>query len=111
MLKFETQGAVEVITPEAALNHETAGKLSEAFAEKTYSGQPMVVIDMSNVPLVDSAALETLLDIKQQLHESAGSVKLAGLTQLCEDVFRITGLMERFDIYADTKAAVGSFVR
>lgn len=111
MLQFESQGAVEVLSPETALNHENIEKLAEAFESKTFSGQPMVVIDMSRVALVDSAALESLLDIQKMLRQSAGTVKLSGLTQLVEDVFRITGLAERFETYANTKEAVGSFVK
>ncbi len=111
MFSFESQGAVELIAPEVALDHENAEQLYSAIAERLFAGQPMVVIDMSKVPLIDSAALETLLDIQQKLRESAGSLKLAGLSQLCEDVFRITGLAERFETFADTKSAVGSFVR
>jgi len=111
MFQFESQGAVDLITPAAALNHENAEQLLTAIAEKSFAGQPMIVLDMSNVPLIDSAGLETLLDIQQKLRESAGSIKLAGLTQLCEDIFRITGLAERFETFDETKAAIGSFVR
>ncbi len=111
MFQFESQGAVEVLSPETALNHENIDKLNEAFAAKSFAGQPMVVLDMSRVALVDSAALEALLDIQKQLRESAGTLKVSGLTQLVEDVFRITGLAERFETYPNTKAAVGSFVK
>lgn len=111
MLQIESQGAVEVITPKVALNHETVAPLRSAIADKTFAGQPMLVIDMNRVPLIDSAGLEALLDIQQMLRDSAGTMKLAGLTQLCEDILRVTGLAERFETYADLKSAVGSFVR
>jgi len=111
MLLFESQGAVEVLALEDALTHENVQQLLSAIADKSFAGQPMIVLDMSNVPLVDSAGLEALLDIQQTLREAAGSMKLAGLTQLCADVLRVTGLADHFETYADAKAAVGSFVR
>ncbi len=111
MFQIESQGAVELIAPSEALNHESAESLLEMIANQSFSGQPMVVLDLSNVPLVDSAGLEALLDVQQNLREASGTLKLAGLTPLCTDVFRITGLSERFEIYADTKQAVRSFVR
>lgn len=111
MFRFESQGAVEVMKPEVAINQDNAEKFVEAFTEKSFVGQPMVVVDMNHVPVVDSAALEALLDVQKLIRESAGSMKIAGLTQLCEDVFRITGVAERFETYADTKTAIGSFVR
>lgn len=111
MFQFESQGAVEVISPETALNHENIDKLVDAFEAKVFTGQPMVVLDMSRVALVDSAVLEALLDIQKQLRESAGSIKISGLSQLVEDVLRVTGLAERFETYPNTKEAVGSFVK
>jgi anti-anti-sigma factor len=111
MFQFEAQGAVELLAPDVALTHENVEQLSGVFAEKQFAGQPMVVLDMSKVPLLDSAGLETLLDIQHQLRASAGALKLAGLTPLCADVFRVTGLEQRFDLYDDSKAAVRSFVR
>ena len=111
MLQIESQGAVDVVMPKFALNHEHVESLRTAVAGRSLAGQPMLVIDMSQVPLIDSAGLETLLDIQQTLRESSGTLKLAGLTQLCEDILRVTGLADRFETYAETKAAVGSFVR
>ena len=111
MFQFESQGAVELLAPEVALNHENAEHLYRAIAERVFAGQPMVVLDMSNVPLVDSAGLEMLLDIQQTLRESAGVLKLSGLSQLCQDIFRVTGLAERFETFSDTKAAIRSFAR
>ena len=111
MIKFESQGAVEVVTPEIALTLENAEDLFTAITEKTFMGQPMVVLDMANVPLIDSAGLETLIDIQQKLRESAGSLKLSSLTQLCADVFRVTGMAERFETFDDANSAVRSFVK
>ncbi|MGI9427370.1 MAG: STAS domain-containing protein [Bythopirellula sp.] len=111
MFKFEAQGAVEVVTPEVALTLDNAEQLFTAISEKSFAGQPMVVLDMVNVPLIDSAGLETLLDMQQKLRESAGSMKVASLTQLCADVFRVTGLAERFETYEDVNSAVRSFVK
>ena len=74
MFEFESQGAVEVVSAEIALTHENAEQLLTAITEKPFRGQPMVVLDMANVPLIDSAGLEALLDIQQKLRESAGSL-------------------------------------
>ena len=111
MFKFESQGAVEVVTPELAITQENAEQLLTAIAEKSFDGQPMVVLDMTHVPMIDSAGLEALLDVQQALRESAGLLKLSGLTQLCADVFRVTGLAERFETFEDTNSAVRSFVK
>ena len=70
----------------------------------------MVVLDMSDVPLMDSAGLDALLDISDAVLLKGGAVKLAALTQLCADVLRVTGVAGHFETYKEVKIAVGSFV-
>ncbi len=111
MFPIESQGAVDIVAPATTINHENATKFFEAIAQRPTKGQPMLVIDLSGVPLIDSAGLEALLDIQQSLYESGGTVKLAAPSQLCQDIFRVTGIAERFETYSDAKAAVRSFVR
>ena len=74
-------------------------------------GQPIVVLNMSDVPLMDSAGLEALMDVRDTVLLKGGAVKLAGLTQLCEEVLRVTGVGGHFDCYPQVKSAVGSFAQ
>lgn len=111
MFTTETQGAVDLIVTDVPLNHESVQQLHETVAGLPAEGQPMVVLDMSQVPLVDGAGLESLLDVQDRLRASGGEIKLAGLSPLCEDILRVTGVGQRFELYPNAKAAVGSFVR
>lgn len=111
MISIAPQGAVDVVRPSGALNHENAGKLVEAVESGLTEGQPMIVLDMADVPLVDSAALEALLDLHDWAALRGGIVKLAALTPLCADVLRVTGVGSQFQVYKDVKLAVGSFVQ
>ena len=111
MLPVQSQGAVDVITPAQALTVDHVADLIETVSEKLSDGQPKVVLDMGNVPLMDSAGLESLLDVRQTLQEKSGTVKLAALSPLASDILRITGLDRQFDTYPDVKSAVGSFVQ
>jgi len=111
MHMMERQGAVEVVAPHGPLNHETAGGLRDTFVKLYDEGLPMVVINMSHVALVDSVGLETILDLNDELHQRGGALKLAGLSPLCQDILRVTGVAEHLEIYADVNAAVRSFVQ
>jgi len=111
MFPVESQGAVDVVKLTVTLNHENVEQLSETIETRLGEGQPMVVLDMSGVPLIDSAALESLLDIQQTMRSKGGAVKLAGLSQLCGDILRATDVAKHFDTYSDVKEAVRSFVR
>ena len=111
MISVEPQGAVDVVRLSGPLNHENADQLVETVQSGLAGGQPMVVLDMSDVPLMDSAALDALLDIHDWTQLKGGVVKLASLTPLCGDVLRVTGVGGHFQMYKDVKVAVGSFVQ
>ena len=111
MINVEPQGAVDVVRLSGPLNHENAGQLVETVQAELADGQPMIVLDMNDVPLVDSAGLDALMDIHDWTLLKGGGVKLASLTPLCGDVLRVTGLAGLFQIYKDVKVAVGSFVQ
>ncbi len=111
MFPVQSQGAVDIIAPTQALTVENAGQFVETVQRRLSEGQPKVVLDMSAVPLLDSAGLESLLDVRGCLQEKGGAIKLASLSALCKDILRVTGIDGQFDAYRDVKSAVGSFVR
>lgn len=111
MIAAEMHGAVEVLKPSAALNRETAAKLCESVIGRRVRGQPMVIVDLSQTPLIDSAGLEALLDVRDHVRGLGGAAKLAALSPLCRDILRATGVADVFEVYKDANAAVRSFLR
>lgn len=111
MFRVEAQGAVDVIMISAPLNHEHAAELREQIKAEQQSGKPMVVLCMKETPLIDSAGLESLLDVNEHLQQRGGQVKLAAANPLCREILRITGVADHFELYPDVKGAVGSFVQ
>lgn len=111
MFRVEAQGAVDVVMISAPLNHEHADNLREQVSVEQQSGKPMVVLSLKETPLIDSAGLESLLDIGDLLQQRGGQVKLAAANPLCREILKITGVAEHFELYPDVKGAVGSFVQ
>ena len=105
------QGAVEVITIAEAMSGDFVDALTEQLAAIGKSGVPRVAINLHEVPLFDSKALETLLDAKEEYERRGGALKLVAPTDLCREILDVTGLMDEFEILADTKSAVGSFAK
>ncbi|MCG8450844.1 MAG: STAS domain-containing protein [Pirellulales bacterium] len=111
MFSVESQGAVDVVSIVGPLNHENVEELQETIETRLPGGQPMVVINMHEVPLLDSAALERLEDSQQAVQLQGGTIKLASLGPLCKEILRITKVEEVFESYPDVRTAVGSFVK
>ncbi|MEQ8210857.1 MAG: STAS domain-containing protein [Lacipirellulaceae bacterium] len=109
MLAVETQGAVEVVSLNAPLDSQNADELAESISQRCAHGQPAIVIDLKNTPLIDSAGLESLVDVQQMAAKRGGSVKLSGPNPLCADILHVSGMNRRFEVFETAKAAVGSF--
>jgi len=65
-----------------------------------------IVLNMEEVPFIDSAALECLLDVQDRLAERLGQVKLANVDENIHKILEITHLEATFEIYKDISDAV-----
>ncbi len=111
MFAVRSQGAVEMIVPTVPLKSENVEELMETVHHCLADGLPMLVLNMHDVALMDSAGLESLLDIRDLVQKRGGTVKLASLTPLCQDILRVSGVGRNFEVFVDEKSAVRSFVQ
>ena len=111
MFKRSIQGAIDTIEGDDPLNVEHVEEVRRLFEECLRSGQPNVVISLENIPLIDSAGLELLLDCWEESQRMGGAMKLAAVNGLCREILAATGLSDRMEIFPHTLAAVGSFAR
>lgn len=80
-------------------------EISRAFASKI-SG---IVLDMTKVIMMDSQALEYLMELNDRCREQTRQFKLAGLDETCTKILEITRLLPKFDTYTELTDAVKSF--
>ncbi|TWT98084.1 STAS domain protein [Botrimarina colliarenosi] len=111
MIKCSTQGAVQVFAIEGPLLTETAERLLSAVEECPRVGRPQWVVDLAEVPLIDSTGCEALLDTRDAATKVGGAVHLAGLNPLCNDILSATGVGRYFPKFEAVKQAVGHFSR
>jgi anti-sigma B factor antagonist len=105
------KGAVTVVSGNVPLNRENVPLASQHLLACLADGQPMAVLDLGDVPLIDSSGLEFLLDSQDEFARRGGAVKLARLSPLCRDVLHVTRVERYFEIHANVMDAVGSFLR
>jgi len=111
MFHTSKTGAVDVIRVEVPLNAETSEQLAGALSSAMEGGRPMTVVDLSGMTLIDSKGLEELLNHHEQFAAKGGELKLAAASPLCQDVLRITGLLDQIEHFDDAKDAVASFLK
>jgi anti-anti-sigma factor len=111
MFQQKCQGAVDVISGGDRIAGEQVAELSAAFDKLLERGQPLVVLDLQGVAVIDSAGLELLLEVQEKCQRMGGALKLAGMGALCREVLKATGVGARFEMFRDSGGAVRSFVQ
>jgi len=76
----------------------------EQINEKTHD----IVLDMSQVPFVDSQGLESLLWLQDQCLERLGQIRLAACNENIETILKITRLNEAIESHRDLPTAIHS---
>jgi anti-sigma B factor antagonist len=77
--------------------------------ELVEKGQNKVVVDLAEVPYIDSSGLGELIRCFTTVKRAGGSLKLANLTQKIVDLLTITKLVTVFDYFDSVDEAVASF--
>ena len=72
-------------------------------------GQCNLLLNLEDVPYVDSAGLGELVRTHTTVRRQGGSLKLVNLTKRITDLLTITKLLTVFDTFESEAAAVGSF--
>jgi anti-sigma B factor antagonist len=65
-----------------------------------------IVINLAEVPYLDSAALGVLVDAVRRVREHEGSIRLVQTTPFVRRAFEITRLVKIFQLYDDTETAL-----
>lgn len=89
-------GEIDVLT--APRLHET---LQEVIAESPRS----LLVDLANVTFIDSTGLGALVVAHRHLEERGGRLRLVSVPPPVAQVLEVTGLLDRFEVYADMEAA------
>lgn len=111
MFECTKQGSVAVISGDDPLSLEYLARVHQLVDQCLQSGQPKLVINLRNVPLIDSAGLELLWDTRDQCMRRGGMMEIAAPNALCRDIITCTPLSDQFVIFDDVLSAVGSFAQ
>ena len=83
-------------------------QLRAAFEEALAGGRPLVVINLGNVPYIDSAGLGELISTQKRAAAAGGAVRLLNPLKRVYDVLHAVKLDSVFEIYQDESLAIAS---
>lgn len=103
-------GAVTVVRPEGAVVDSDADELKSRLLEVLSGSLGRFVVDASAVSRVDSRGLEVLTEVSEQVSRGGQVLRISGVSETVREVFELTELSGLFELYADVRAAVRSFL-
>lgn len=93
-----------------SLSGQLTGSLTSVISEQILSQipphNPRLILDLSGVTYLSSAALRLLLTMYRVIDQRAGTMVLAGMREEVWDILNITGFGELFPTYQDRTEAM-----
>jgi anti-anti-sigma factor len=110
-MKISTKrvGTVDVLKPHGPLADDDAGVFFEAVKGRLAGANPRFVVDMEEVPYLDSRGIEGLVDAARDMQLRGGRLRLAAVPQTCREVLDLTGHADELEFFQDSQDAVRSF--
>ncbi len=73
------------------------------------SGENQIVLDLANVPLLDSSGIGALVKILTALKQKGGDLKLVNPTKFTVQTLKMIGVLNLFQVFESEAAAVEAF--
>ena len=106
----QKQGAVLVFRPNGALTQNDALVFTDRFRAAIGTAMGKCVLDASEIPYVDSAGLEALLDLSDGMADLGQGLKISHVNETLRETFDLTKTSSAFEYFDDINAAVRSFL-
>ena len=103
-------GTVLVLVPDAALIEEESEEFLRRVRECFQAGNVKIVLQLNNVPFIDSVGLEALLVLYGEAMAFGGELKISAPTDIGRDILKATRLDNVIEVHGSTPDARRSFV-
>jgi len=97
-----------VLSPRESLKFENCEEYSGIFGQIVRQNQANLILDFKSVAVMDSKALELLVETQDALRQRGKLLKLANLNGVCRDILMVTRLINHFHVYEDVAEAARS---
>ncbi|RLS66290.1 MAG: anti-sigma factor antagonist [Planctomycetota bacterium] len=107
-LSWEIHGAIALLVASGDFVTDGADSLRRTVSERFEQGARSVVLDLSNITIIDSAALESLLWLAEETARLGGALRLVSPQHSVREALRLTRLTERFECAESVELAARS---
>jgi anti-sigma B factor antagonist len=109
-IELRSLGQVKLVKLRGRLNlGESVDRLRETLDDLMGNGDTRIVMDLSEVPWIDSSGIGLLVKILTSAKQQGGSIKLLNPSKFTVQTLKMICLLELFEIFEDQQLAVASF--
>ncbi|MGI4789579.1 MAG: STAS domain-containing protein [Janthinobacterium lividum] len=108
-LEIDTQRTpdqIAIVRLKGEIDLHTCSILRDTLRELIEQKYYQIVINLAEVPYLDSAALGVLVDAVRRVREHEGGISLVSTTPFVRRAFEITRLVKIFQLFEDNDAAL-----
>lgn len=88
---------------------EPVDGLRQACLDLMNDGENRLVVNLSEVPMIDSSGIGVLVRTLTQAKQHGGALKLVNPSKFALQTLKIVGLLSLFELFDDEKQAIQSF--
>jgi anti-anti-sigma factor len=99
-------GSRIVLTPEGSITYENCSEIEKRVEDAIQKNKTEIILDFKRVGLMDSAALEMLVQTHVELKSNGGALKIIALNEVCRDILLATRIINLLFVYKDMHEAI-----
>jgi len=104
-----TQGTITLLTISGDLDQLSEAEMARRLDDLVTRGVKQLVIDLSDVTLIDSAGIGGLVLLVKRMRAQDGDVKLSGIRGQPAELLKRLRLDRAFDVHGDVDSAVKAY--
>lgn len=109
-IEVRSQGQVKVIKLRGKLNLGNAvDRLRETIDDLLENGDSRMVLDLAEVPMIDSSGIGLMVKSLTTAKQRGGSLRLLNPSKFTMQTLKMIGLLTLFEVFQDQQQAVDSF--
>jgi anti-sigma B factor antagonist len=109
-IELRSLGQVKLVKLRGKLNlGDSVDRFRNTLDDLMGSGDTRIVLDLSDVPWIDSSGIGLLVKTLTSAKQRGGSVKLLNPSKFTVQTLKMICLLELFEVFDDQEKAVASF--
>jgi anti-anti-sigma factor len=108
-IRIQDQADISIVSLEGNIMQEDVSMFRNRLDDLLQNGKIKLVLDMNGVSYLSSMCLAVIIDSKNRLSAQHGDLKLAAVNQLIKNLFEMTRLIKKIEIYDSIEEAAASF--